>query len=154
MSDAASPIVVGPGDGETIRGPVGGPLTFKARGDQTNGAVTVFENVVPPGEGPPLHTHAEEDESWYVIEGDLRFRLGDEVREAPQGSYVFVPRGTPHCFQNAGEGPARILVTFTPSGMESFFDRLAELPEDSVGPGTFRDIGSDVGMDVLGPPLR
>ncbi len=147
------PVAVRPGAGTTIEGPAGGPLTFKVRGEQTGGALTAFENVIAPGDGPPLHRHAEEDEAWYVLEGDLRFRLGDELAEAPAGSFVFVPRGTPHCFQNAGETPARILVLFTPSGMERFFDRFASLPAGPVGPEVFGRLGGAVGMEVLGPPL-
>ena len=153
MPDAMEPVTVGPGEGATIQGPAGGPLTFKVRGEQTDGALTAFENVVAPGDGPPLHTHSNEDESWYVLEGRLRFRLADERRDAPQGAFVFVPRGVPHCFQNVGETPARILVAFTPSGMEAFFDRFAELPDGPVDPGVFAHLGADVGMTVVGPPL-
>jgi quercetin dioxygenase-like cupin family protein len=147
-----SPIVLGPGEGTTIEGPAGGPLTFKVRGSQTGGALTAFENEIAPGDGPPLHTHAREDEAWYVIAGELRFQLGDERAAVPAGSFVFVPRGTPHCFVNSGTEPARILVLFTPSGMESFFDRFAEL--EAFDPAAFAKIGATVGMDVTGPPLR
>ncbi|HEX5618606.1 MAG TPA: cupin domain-containing protein [Solirubrobacteraceae bacterium] len=147
-----SAIALGPGEGTTIEGPAGGPLTFKVRGEQTGGALTAFENVIAPGDGPPLHVHAAEDEAWYVIAGELRFQLGDERAAAPTGSFVFVPRGTPHCFVNAGSEPARILVLFTPSGMERFFDRFSEL--DAFDPSAFAEIGAGVGMDVIGPPLR
>jgi quercetin dioxygenase-like cupin family protein len=147
----AEAVAVAPGKGASIQGPVGGPLEFKVRGDQTGGSLTALENVIPPGEGPPLHVHANEDESWYLIEGDLRFKLGDEVHHAPEGSFVFVPRGVPHNFHNAGDAPARILVMFTPSGMEAFFERFAEL--DAPEPAAFKNIGAGVGMDVLGPPL-
>jgi quercetin dioxygenase-like cupin family protein len=146
------PVALGPGEGATIEGPAGGPLTFKVRGEQTGGSLTAFENAIAPGDGPPLHTHAHEDEAWYVLNGTLRFRLGDTHADAPTGSFVFVPRGTPHCFTNAGSEPARILVLFTPSGMERFFDRFAAL--DAFDPGAFRKIGAGVGMDVTGPPLR
>ena len=99
-----------------------------------------------------MHVHAGEDEYWYVIEGTLRFRIGEEHSEAPAGSFVLVPRGVPHAFQNIGAAPARILVIFTPSGMEAFFDRFAAAsgPPD---PALFRSLGSEVGMDVVGPPL-
>jgi quercetin dioxygenase-like cupin family protein len=147
-----SPIVLGPEEGATIEGPAGGPLTFKVRGAQTGGVLTALENVIAPGDGPPLHTHAAEDEAWYVIAGELRFQLGDEHAAAPAGSFVFVPRRTPHCFVNAGSEPARILVLFTPSGMERFFDRFAEL--DTFDPSAFAAIGAGVGMDVVGPSLR
>ena len=152
MHDQPAPYAVAPGEGATIQGPAGGPLTFKARGEQTGGALTAVENVIAPGDGPPLHTHANEDEAWYVLEGTLRFRLGEADAAAPAGSFVFVPRGTPHCFQNAGNQPARILVLFTPSGMEAFFDRFAAL--ETFEPKAFAEIGATVGMDVTGPPLR
>lgn len=146
-------MVVGPGEGTTIQGPAGGPLTFKVRAEQTGGTFTAFENVVAPADGPPLHAHAAEDESWYVLAGRLRFRLGDRIDDAPAGSFVFVPRCSPHCFQNVGDAPARILVTFTPSGMERFFDRFAELPDGPVDQDVFARLGKAVGMEVLGPPL-
>jgi len=144
-------VCVRPGEGRTIEGPVGGPLTFKVTGEETGGALTALENVIPPGQGPPLHTHANEDEAWYVIEGDLRFRLGDENATAPAGSFVFVPRGTPHCFHNAGSADARILVMFTPSGMEAFFERFTSA--ETPGPQAFAEAGSGVGMEIVGPPL-
>ncbi len=146
-------VVLGKGEGTTIQGPAGGPLTFKVRGAQTDGALTAFENVVAPGDGPPLHAHAREGESWYVLEGAFRFKLDGHIRQALAGSFVFVPPGTPHCFQNVGDAPARILVLFSPAGMEAFFDRFAELPSGPVDPGVFAALGRNVGMEVLGPPL-
>jgi quercetin dioxygenase-like cupin family protein len=151
MTEAISGVIVGPNDGTQVEGPVGGPLTFKVRGEQSNGALTALENVIPPGQGPPLHTHANEDESWYVIEGELRFQLAGDIQLAPAGSFVFVPRGTPHCFQNIGDASARILVIFTPAGMERFFDRFAAL--SGPDPEAFGRIGGPLGMEVIGPPL-
>jgi quercetin dioxygenase-like cupin family protein len=151
MTGSAQPTVVGPGDGVTIEGPVGGPLTFKVCGEQTDGVLTAFENVIPPGQGPPLHSHDSDDEFWYVLAGELDFMLGEEIRRAPAGSFVFVPHGTPHCFANVGQEPARVLVLFTPSGMERFFDAFAAL--ETPDPDAFRSLGEPVGMTVLGPPL-
>lgn len=154
MTDSERPVALGPGEGKTIEGPVGGPLTFKVRGEQTAGALTAFENVIPPGQGPPLHKHTSEGEAWYVLEGELRFQLGDETHDASAGSFVFVPSGVPHCFANLGDRDARILVLFTPAGMEPFFDRFAELTPDEIGPGAFAELGAPSGMEVVGPPLR
>jgi quercetin dioxygenase-like cupin family protein len=152
MSDQAGPVNMPPGEGTTIEGPVGGPMTYKLRPEQTGGRQTAFEMRIAPGEGPPLHTHAQEDETFYVLEGSFRYRLGDEITEAEAGSVVFVPVGTEHCFQNIGEAAGRLFVVFTPSGMEGFFDRFAELEE--VDPEAFARLGRDVGMDILGPPLE
>jgi quercetin dioxygenase-like cupin family protein len=147
----AEPMLRRPGEGEAVDNPLGAEVVFKARGEQTGGSLTAFENVVAPGDGPPLHTHANEDETMYVIEGEVRFKLGDEVRAAPAGSFVFVPRGAPHAWQNVGDGPARMLIHFTPSGMERFFEGFAAL--EAPGPGAFETVGAAVGMDVVGPPL-
>jgi quercetin dioxygenase-like cupin family protein len=152
MTSTLRPLAVGPGEGKTVQGPAGGPLTFKARGAETNGALTAFENVIAPGDGPPVHFHDDVDESWYVLEGTLRFSLADVLNPAPAGTFVFVPRGVPHAFQNVGDIPARILVLFTPSGMEAFFDRFAEL-EGPIDPSVFGRLGSESGMTVVGPPL-
>ena len=153
MTNDSTAVIHGPGQGQTIQGPAGGPLTFKVRGDQSNGSLTALENIIAPKDGPPLHLHINEDEAWYVLEGELRFKLGGEISRAPAGSFVFVPRGTPHCFQNVAAAPARILVLFTPAGMEGFFDRFAELPSDASVPEAFRRIGAEAGMQVVGPPL-
>jgi quercetin dioxygenase-like cupin family protein len=128
---------------------------IKARGDQTGGALTVFESVPAPGEGPPLHRHPREDEILYVLQGDLRIRLHDEVSKAPAGSFVFLPRGLPHTWQNTGEGPARVLFAFAPAapGMERFFERAAEVPEGTPLAEAFAEFAADAGMEVLGPPL-
>jgi mannose-6-phosphate isomerase-like protein (cupin superfamily) len=63
----------------------------------------------------PLHVHHDDDEAWYVLEGVLRFRIGDEIREARAGSAVLAPKGTPHAYGNARPGqPARYLLVMTP----------------------------------------
>lgn len=142
-----------PDEGVTVENPVGGPLTFKVRGDETGGSLTAFETTAAPGEGPPLHVHANEDEVLYTLEGTIRFRLGDEVETARAGSFVFVPRGVRHTWQNVGEAPARMLVIFTPAGMEAFFERFGQLPGSGEARDAFHTIGHEVGMDVVGPTL-
>jgi quercetin dioxygenase-like cupin family protein len=147
----AEPVFKGPGGGGTLDHPLGGQVAFKLRGDQSEGSLTAFETVVAPGEGPPLHTHANEDETLYVLEGQVRFKLGDELQAGPAGSFAFIPSGRPHTFQNVGDKPARMLIHFTPSGMERFFDGFAAL--DAPDPDVFSRIGAEVGMAVVGPPL-
>lgn len=151
----ACAIVMGPGDGQTVANPAGGGLTYKARSGQTGGALTAWESTAAPGEGPPLHLHVHEDEFMYVLEGLLRVRLDDADQSAPAGSFVFIPRGVAHTWQNAGDGQARILFAFTPAspGMERFFERAAELPEDTRMADSFKTLASAAGMKVVGPPL-
>jgi quercetin dioxygenase-like cupin family protein len=147
----AEPVFQRPGEGGTVDNPLGADVVFKARGEQTDGTLTAFETLVGPGDGPPLHTHANEGESVYVLDGEMRFKLRDEIQAAPAGSFVFIPRGAPHTWQNVGDGPARILIHFTPSGMERFFDGFAAL--EAPGPAAFETVGAEVGVGVVGPPL-
>ena len=65
----AEPVFQRPGEGRASDNPLGVQLVFKVRGEQTDGTVTAFENLVASGDGPPLHTHAKEDEAIYVVEG-------------------------------------------------------------------------------------
>jgi mannose-6-phosphate isomerase-like protein (cupin superfamily) len=153
VTDPALPFIVLPGEGKTIEGPVGGPAIIKAHTQNTNGSVAAVENVIPPGQGPPLHSHGREDEMWLILEGAFRFRAGSEISMAPAGSFVFVPRGTPHCFQNIGETAGRVMVLFTPSGMERFFELHAQLPPGPPDPAAYNAIAASCSMDVLGPPL-
>ncbi|HEY9456721.1 MAG TPA: cupin domain-containing protein [Gaiella sp.] len=146
------PVIHRPGDSESITNPVGGRITFALRGGQTDGQLLALETVAAPGEGPPLHTHANEGECLVVLEGAMRFRFGDQVEDAPAGTVVYVPRGAPHTWQNVGDAPARMLVLFTPAGMEAFFESFAA-QGNVPGPEAFERAADGTGMDVVGPPL-
>jgi quercetin dioxygenase-like cupin family protein len=153
MSEGAVAVSLGPGEGQTIPGPAGGPVTYKVRGERTAGRLGALEAVIAPGDGPPLHTHDIQDEVLYVLDGGFRFKLGAELRDAPTRSFVFVPRGLPHCFQNVGTEPGRLLVVFTPAGMEPFFDGMGTVREGADLAEAFRQFGREAGMEVVGPPL-
>jgi quercetin dioxygenase-like cupin family protein len=153
MSERKRGIVLQPGEGTAVGNPVGGALTFKVRSEDTDGVLAAFESVAAPGEGPPLHTHADEDEIWYALEGTFRVRLEDDVRDAPAGTFVFIPRRAVHTWQNVGETPGRVLVIFTPGGFERFFERFAREAGDAPAEA-FGRIGGEIGMSVVGPPLR
>jgi quercetin dioxygenase-like cupin family protein len=151
MADQAGGMAVGAGEGEHIRSPVGGDLTFIVRAEQTNGRLLALEAVAPPGEGPPLHTHTREEETIYVLSGDFRWKVGDDLSAAAPGSFAFIPRGVPHTWQNVSDQPGRLLVTFAPAGMEGFFERLSSMTEFDLE--EFRSAGAEHGTEVVGPPL-
>ncbi|HET7727893.1 MAG TPA: quercetin 2,3-dioxygenase [Candidatus Limnocylindrales bacterium] len=113
---ATGPAYWGPGD----------HYTFLVTGEESGGAYFAMEALVPPGGGPPPHIHRREDETFYLLEGEIRFRLGDETITAGPGDFVNVPRGTVHNFTNAGSETARMVLTFTPAGMERFFEETLE----------------------------
>ncbi len=74
-------------------------VTYKATGVETRGALTVAEVRAPRGAGSPRHRHHNEDEAWYVREGELTFWLGDEERTVGAGTCVFGPRDVDHRFR-------------------------------------------------------
>ncbi len=100
---------------------VGDTMTLKATGASTGGSLVLLENLTAPGGGPPPHVHTREDEFWYVLDGTFQIRIGDDVHELGPGGFAFAPRGTVHNFRNTGDTPGRVLVGFTPAGMEGFF---------------------------------
>jgi quercetin dioxygenase-like cupin family protein len=99
----------------------GDTLTFKATADTTDGAFTLIECEAAPGGGPPPHVHEREDEAFYVLDGRFEILIGDKRIEAGPGDFAFVPSGSLHRFSNIGDAPGRILILFTPGGIEAFF---------------------------------
>ena len=121
----------------------------------TGGAFTVFEGRTPPLQGPPLHLHRDQDEWWYVIEGEYKFEVDGEEIYARAGATVFAPRGSRHTFQNIGTTTGRTLTTVVPGGLDLFFEEL----ETVVPRGTVPDpvkmvpIFEKHRLELLGPPL-
>ena len=113
------------GTGPTYQGP-GDLYTFLVTGEETGGAYFAMEAFIPPGGGPPPHIHRNEDETFYVLEGSCTIRLGDRSVVAGPGDFVNVPRGTVHNFRNDGDETARMILTFTPAGIEGFFEETLE----------------------------
>ncbi len=113
------------GTGRAFWGP-GDMYTFLVTGEQTGGAYFVMEALVPPGGGPPPHIHRNEDETFYIVEGQCSIRLGDQTVNAAAGDFVNVPRGIVHCFRNEGTSTMRMVLTYSPSGIEKFFEETLE----------------------------
>ncbi|MDB6172792.1 MAG: qdoI [Chthoniobacteraceae bacterium] len=106
-----------------------------ASGEQTGGAYTLFEALVPPGGGPPPHIHTREEESFYILEGEMTFRVADRSLTAGRGAFVQIPRGTVHAFKNASPAPVRMLIQCAPAGFEKFLAEFAsELPSPDSPP--------------------
>jgi quercetin dioxygenase-like cupin family protein len=119
------------------------------RSELTDGQVSVIETE--PGVGPPLHHH-DFDESFYVLEGELTFRLRDEYVTAGPGDLVFAPRGVPHTFANLSGAPARQLIVCTPAGFERHFARMAAEREGTVPPDWAA--GPIPEVVKVGPPIE
>jgi quercetin dioxygenase-like cupin family protein len=128
----ANGYAVAPGEGERLW-IVGDTMEFKATGASTAGNLVLLENLTAPGGGPPPHVHTREDEFFYVLDGTFEIRIGDDVHTLGPGGFAYVRRGSVHSFRNTAETPSRILVGFTPSGMEGFF-RESGRPATDDGP--------------------
>jgi quercetin dioxygenase-like cupin family protein len=119
------------GTGRAFWGP-GDHYTFLVTGEESGGAYFAMEALVPAGGGPPPHIHTREDETFYLLEGQLEFLLGEETIVAGPGDFVNVPRGTVHRFQNTGTETARLVLTFAPAGIERWFEEtLEQAPNDA-----------------------
>ncbi len=141
---------------ERVRyGPGGGVYNIVATAAETGNTHFAFEAVEPPGGGPPLHTHAIEEEFFVVLEGEMSFYIDGQVTRARKGETAFVPRGVPHCFKNCSQREARVLIVFTPGNIEGFFEY------GNVNPSTGRSdkvllerldaLAPMYGIEVLGP---
>ena len=96
-------------------------------GEDTEGRFTLIENENPPGVGPPLHVHRNEDEAFYVLEGQVEFQVEGERTTAGPGTTVFLPRGSVHTWRVVGDEPARTLIMLMPAGLEAYFRELSGL---------------------------
>ena len=127
--------------------PSSAPATYTASlvtGAESGGAYFAMEAYVPPGGGPPPHIHRNEDETFYVVEGQIEFLLGTETITGGVGDFVNVPRGVVHRFHNAGATTARMILTFTPAGIERFFEETLEraLAPDQTPPDNHEEVAA------------
>lgn len=102
-------------------------ITFKARSAETGGAFLLFEMLAPRGKATPLHLHPDQDESFWVSEGELLLHVDGREFSVAAGGFASVPRGTVHAFTVASE-TARFLVLLTPGppAAEQFFRDAGE----------------------------
>jgi mannose-6-phosphate isomerase-like protein (cupin superfamily) len=125
--------------------------TVLLRSEQTDDRLGVVENTVPARwDGPPLHHH-DFDETFYVLDGELTFQVGDARVTAGPGQVAFAPRAVPHTLANLGEQPARYVVVCTPGGFERYFDRIAAENAGVEPPATARKPYPET--TVVGPPI-
>lgn len=125
----------------------------------TDGRVGVLEQVAPRGAGSPLHVHRNEDEWFYVIEGELTFWIGGETITAPTGSFVYGPRDIPHTFVVSSD-EARFLFVAEPAGFERSARATSVPSERREDPpaASERDVArlaalaAERGVEILGPP--
>jgi quercetin dioxygenase-like cupin family protein len=137
----------------------GALMQIKARAEDTGGALGLVEGSFHRDFGPPLHVHSREDEAMYVLEGEIRFRQGEEEFIAGPGTWVWHPRGVAHAFKVETKR-ARALVLVTPGGFERMFEEggvpaseSAEAPQLDYDPEAAVAISKRFGFEIVGPQL-
>jgi mannose-6-phosphate isomerase-like protein (cupin superfamily) len=135
-------------------------IDVKATADSTGGAFGLVESLIAPGFSPPLHVHHREDESFYILEGEVTMQCGEKRFRASAGAFVFLPRDVPHTFVVEGDRPARMLTLLTPGGGEGVFIEGGRPPEgEGLPPATppdvdaLRRVSGRFGAEIVGPPI-
>lgn len=150
MTAAATNHILGPTEGAHVQ--IGGlGVRHMIEAAHTGGSFTLVEHPLEPRSlGSPIHTHRDEDEYSYVLEGTIGVQIGDDTFDATVGDLVFKPRGVPHAFWNATDESARLLELIAPSGFERFFDEIAPLFPDEGEPDVerFAAICERYGLDM------
>jgi len=120
----------------------------------TDGDLYIYESSRVKKGGPNLHVHYDQDEWWYILEGEFVIKVGDKMHHVKPGDSVFGPRGVPHAFSKMGEGTGRMLTTFQPAGkMEECFIAISEgrmKGKTEIEQDEFR---KQHGFERVGPPI-
>ena len=155
MSFTQKAIVLGPGEGTKVPVP-GTPMTHKVSSEDTDGKISALELILE-AEGPPPHIHHAEDEMFYVLEGEVDFQIGETSVRAAAGSFLLAPRDVAHSFKMVEDQPARILVMFSPAGIEKLFVEVTAAPalqskEEYVQ--RIKSLAPKYNLELLPPPGR
>ena len=129
---SAKAVIRRTGEGKEVR-LAGQPMAFLVTGEHSK-HTCMFEWTVPPGFFTGLHVHRVQEETFYVLEGECEWQIGDERVHAGPGTYLFIPPGVPHNIGNSSGSPARMLMTVSPPGHEHYFEELAKLAAQGTPP--------------------
>ncbi|WP_373057648.1 cupin domain-containing protein [Zunongwangia sp. H14] len=129
-------------------------LDIKISSKDTANALAVFEQTgLTPNGGPPLHTHPDQDEWFYVIEGDYIFQVGKKKYHIKSGDTIFLPRNIPHAFIQLSE-KGKVIVAYLPAGrMEAFFE-VTDKWESTPSKEEIYRVFESHNMKIVGPPLK
>ncbi len=135
---------------------LGSRYVYKLLGDHTGGAFSLVEETLLGTEGPPLHVHENEEETFYVLDGRDLFVVGETERELTRGDLVVVPRGAPHTLAPRAGEPLRMLVIVSPPGLEQFFVEVErrEQAGEELNQDTVVALAGQYRTRIVGPPIN
>jgi mannose-6-phosphate isomerase-like protein (cupin superfamily) len=132
----------------------GDTFSTKVASSDTDGDLYVFESSRLKEGGPSFHLHYEQDEYWYILQGEFLFKVGEETFTAKAGDSVFGPRGVPHAFAKVGPVEGKILMSFQPAGkMEDMFRKISEGATKNMTEAQQDQFRQEHGIKRVGPPL-
>jgi quercetin dioxygenase-like cupin family protein len=109
---------------------MGGCWTFLCKGEDSNGKFALIEIKIRKGLEPPRHIHTKEDETYYLLEGQMEFSVGDQTYVVSAGDCIYLPSNIPHHFK-LNTNTVRMLVHIAPAGLEEMFWELSK-PADQI----------------------
>jgi quercetin dioxygenase-like cupin family protein len=134
---------------------LGVPTQIRASAEATKGAFALVEQwEMLPGFASPYHTHHREDESFYILQGEVAFVLNGNWQRVGPGAFVFGPRNIPHGFKAVGDKPVHMLLLTTPGGFEDFVMELAQPLADPIAPPDIPKLietAARHGIEIHGP---
>ncbi len=151
--DAGSVVTVPSGEDRNGEFKVLGPskIAFKVSRKETADVLMVEITLEQKG-GPAKHVHFDQDEWWYLLEGDLVIEIGDERFRIKPGDSLFARRNVPHTWANVGDSRMRFLAFLSPAGnAEAFFENASK---NRSLPGSDQNLWRPYGMEWVGPPLK
>jgi quercetin dioxygenase-like cupin family protein len=150
----AKGFVVPPGQGRVWEMAAGRSSALKLLGCETGESVMMFEETAPFGTETTYHLHRDSDEVAYVLDGEITFKIGEEVTVGGPGTCAFMPRGLAHAWKNSGAETARVLFLYTPAGAGGFFEESQRLQRSYVSFASedVRDAYRRHGWEIVGPP--
>ncbi|MEP7034317.1 MAG: cupin domain-containing protein [Dermatophilaceae bacterium] len=130
----------------------------------SGGALGISLVTQPPGVATPLHRHSNEAEAFFLVDGTMTYRAGDETFHLCAGDFIWLPANLPHAFRVTGSAPVRFLGLTTPGGLMALYDEVGVPATERRLPGAdglpmneeiarWNEVGPRYGLQVVGPPL-
>jgi mannose-6-phosphate isomerase-like protein (cupin superfamily) len=146
------PLVVRKGEGKrVVLGP--DPWIVLAGGKQTADRFDFMQGTVSYLQGPPLHVHFDQDDSFLVVSGTLKIQIGDDLLDLREGDFATAPRGVPHTFANVEKEPVRLINFVTPGGFDRCLDEMTLMPPGPPDPKQLEEFGKKHRLAIVGPSI-
>ena len=131
---------------------LGARFDLKVSGKDCNGSMSIYDTFRAEKVGPQLHSHTDLDEWFFVMEGEFKFKVGEEIMRLKAGDSLLGPRNIPHAFIKTSDGPARLMIIHSPAGtMEEYFQKVSLMKNPT--PESRQALMREHNMIPIGPPL-